>query len=112
MPKSLSTLEIRTNLADLGLVGFARGAVAWEGDHVRLVLLPKDSKGLSKEVVAKISACLRRIGYRCVLDENERTQEAVHVDIPGLHGWQISVRVLMMVGIAVLCLDRMVVIFQ
>ena len=36
MPKSLSTLEIRTKLADLGLVGFARGAVAWEGDHVRL----------------------------------------------------------------------------
>ena len=55
MPKSLSTLEIRTKLVDLGLVGFARGAVAWEGDHVRLVLLPKDSKGLSKEVVAKIS---------------------------------------------------------
>ena len=62
MPKSLSTLEIRTKLADLGLVGFARGAVAWEGDHVRLILLLKDSKGLSKEVVAKISACLSRIG--------------------------------------------------
>ena len=38
MPKSLSTLEIRTKLADLGLVGFARGVVAWEGNHVRLVL--------------------------------------------------------------------------
>ena len=74
MPKSLSTLEIRTKLADLGLVGFARGAVAWEGDHVRLILLPKDSKGLSKEVVAKISACLRRIGCRCVLDEKERAR--------------------------------------
>ena len=82
MPKSLSLLEIRTKLADLGLVGFARGAVAWEGDHVRLILLPKDSKGLSKEVVAKISACLRRIGCRCVLDENERAREAVRVDIP------------------------------
>ena len=82
MPKSLSTLEIRTNLADLGLVGFARGAVAWEGDHVRLVQLPKDSKGLSKEVVAKISACLRRIGCRCMLDENERAREAVRVDVP------------------------------
>ena len=32
MPKSLSTLEIRTKLADLGLVGFARGVVAWEAD--------------------------------------------------------------------------------
>ena len=80
MPKSLSTLEIRTKLADLGPVGFVRGAVAWEGDRVRLVLLPKDSKGLSKEVVAKISACLRS-GCRCVLDENERAREALRVDI-------------------------------
>ena len=45
--------------------------------HVRLILLPKDSKGLSKEVVAKISACLRRIGCRCVLDENEREREGI-----------------------------------
>ena len=82
MPKNLSMLEIRTKLADLGLVGFARGAVVWKGDQVRLVLLPKDSKGLSKGVVAKISACLRRIGCRCVLDENERVWEAVRVDIP------------------------------
>ena len=35
MPKSLSTLEIRAKLADIG------GSVAWEGDHVRLLLLPK-----------------------------------------------------------------------
>ena len=49
--------------------------VEWEGNYVRLVLLPKDSKGLSKEVVAKISACLRRIGCRCVLDENKRVRE-------------------------------------
>ena len=41
MPKSLSTLDIRTKLVDLGLVSFARGAVVWESDHVRLVLLPK-----------------------------------------------------------------------
>ena len=55
-------LEIRTKLADLGLVGFPRGAVAWEGDHVICIRsVGKDSKGLSKEVVAKISACLRRI---------------------------------------------------
>ena len=43
MPKSLSTLEIRAKLADIGLASFARGSVAWEGDHVRLLLLPKDS---------------------------------------------------------------------
>ena len=36
-----STLEIRAKLVDRG---FARGSVAWEGDHVRLLLLPKDSK--------------------------------------------------------------------
>ena len=66
MSKSPSTLKIRTKLADLGLVDFARGVVAWEGNHVRLVLQPKDSKGFSKEVVAKISACLRRIGCRYV----------------------------------------------
>ena len=54
MPKSLSALEIRANVADIGLVGFSRGSVAWEGHHVRLVLLHKDSKGLSKVVVAQI----------------------------------------------------------
>ena len=37
---------------------------------------------IAKEVVAKISACLRRVGYRCVLDRNERAREAVRVDIP------------------------------
>ena len=46
MPKSLSMLEIRAKFADIGLAGFARGSVAWGGDHVvRLLLLPKDSKG-------------------------------------------------------------------
>ena len=63
-------------------MGFARGAVVWEGDHLRLILLPKDSKGLNKEVVAKISTYFRRIGCRCMLDENERAREAVRVDIP------------------------------
>ena len=77
MPKSLSMLEIRKKLADQDLVRFAKEAVALEGDRVRLVQLPRDSKGLSKEFVAKISACLSRIGCRYVLDENERTREAV-----------------------------------
>ena len=61
----------------------------WENDHTRLVLLPNDSKGLRKEVVTKISACLKRIGCRCVLDENKRVRgrpssiwEAISVDIP------------------------------
>ena len=54
MPKSLSTFEIRAKLADKGLVGFSRGSVAFEGDHIRLVLLPKDSTGLSKAVASQI----------------------------------------------------------
>ena len=70
-PKSLSTLEIRAKLADIGLASFARGSVAWEGDHVRLLLLPKDSK----DVVGRISACLRKIGCRCVLDESQKAWE-------------------------------------
>ena len=42
----------------------------WEGDHIRLILVPRDSKGLTNEIVSRISACLRKIGCRCVLDEN------------------------------------------
>ena len=49
--RDLSTLETRAKLSDLGLSRFAAGKVAWEGDHVRLVLTPKDSKGLTKELV-------------------------------------------------------------
>ena len=51
------------------LSSFAAGKVAWEGDHVMLVLTPKDSKGLTKELVSQVSAQLRKIGCRCVLDE-------------------------------------------
>ena len=64
MAESLSTLEVRTKLVDTGLVGFARGYFAWEGDHNRLLLLPRDSKGLNKDVVRQISARLRKIGCR------------------------------------------------
>ena len=67
MPKDLTTLEIRAKLADLGLASFVyRGNVLWEGDHVRLVLTPKDSKGLSKELVSQVSSSLRKIGCRGV----------------------------------------------
>ena len=41
----------------------------WEGDHVRLVLTPKDSKGLSKELVSHVSSSLGKIGCRCALDD-------------------------------------------
>ena len=49
MPKDLLTLEIRAKLADLGLDSFVRWAAFWEGEHVRLVLTPDDSKRLTKE---------------------------------------------------------------
>ena len=35
MPRDASTLEVRGKLADVGLGGFARGSVVWEGDHIR-----------------------------------------------------------------------------
>ena len=66
MPKDLTTFEIRAKLADLGLARFVRGNVLWEGDHVKLVLTPKDSKGLSKELVSQVSSSLRKIGCRCL----------------------------------------------
>ena len=69
MPKDLPTFEIRAKLADLGLDSFVRGNTFWEGEHVRLVLTPKDSKGLTKELVSEVSASLRKIGCRCVLDD-------------------------------------------
>ena len=68
-PKDLPTLEIRAKLADLGLDSFVRGAAFWEGEHVRLVLTPDDSKQLTKELVSQVAASLRKIGCRCVLDD-------------------------------------------
>ena len=53
----------------LGLDSFVRGAVFWEGEHVRLVLTPDDSKRLTKKLVSQVSASLRKIGCRCVLDD-------------------------------------------
>ena len=38
-------LEIRSKFADIGLSSLVRGKVVWEGDHIRLVLTAKDSKG-------------------------------------------------------------------
>ena len=69
MPKDLPTLEIRAKLANFGLDSFVRGATFWEGEHVRLVLTPNDSKRLTKELVSQVSASLRKIVCRCVLDD-------------------------------------------
>ena len=59
LPKQLPKLEIRDKLADLGLDSFVRGNTFWEGEHVRLVLTPNDSKELTKELVSQVSASLR-----------------------------------------------------
>ena len=69
MPKDLPTLEIRDKLADLGLDSFVRGDAFWEGEHVRLVLTPNDSKGLTKKLINQMSASLRKINYRCILGD-------------------------------------------
>ena len=74
LPKALNTLEIRSKFVDLGLASFVRGNVRWEGDHVRLVLTANDSKGLTKALVSKVSSSIRKIGCRCVLDEQVRDQ--------------------------------------
>ena len=66
MPKDLP------KLADLGLAGFVRGNVLWEGYNVRLVLTSKDNKGLSKELVSQVSSSLWKIGCKCVLDDDNR----------------------------------------
>ena len=70
--KDLTTLEVRAKFADMGLESFVRGNVLWEGYHIRLVLTKKDSKGVSSELVKQVSAILRKIGCRCVIDEQVR----------------------------------------
>ena len=44
-------------------------------------MFPKDSKGLSKDVVGRISACLRKIECRCVLDESQKAWESAGVQV-------------------------------
>ena len=63
---------MRAKFADMGLESFVRGNVLWEGDHIRLVLTKKGSKGVSSELVKQVSAILRKIGCRCVIDEQVR----------------------------------------
>ena len=70
--KELTTLEVRAKFADMGLESFIRGNVLWEGDHIRLVLTKKDSKGVTRELIKQVSANLRKIGCRCVIDEQVR----------------------------------------
>ena len=59
---------VETELVEL-LESFVSGKVFWEGDHVRLIVSVKDSKRLSDTLVHTVSASLRKICWRCVLDE-------------------------------------------
>ena len=60
MPKNLPTFEIRSELVDLGLDSFVRWDAFWEGEHVRLVLTPKDRGGLQKKLDSQVSVNLRK----------------------------------------------------
>ena len=42
-------------MGDLGLGSLVKETVAWEGDPVRLILSPNDSRGVSVGVVTEIS---------------------------------------------------------
>ena len=45
----------RRYMGDLGLGSLVKETVAWEGDPVRLILSPNDSRGVSVGVVTEIS---------------------------------------------------------
>ena len=52
----------------------------WEGDHLRVVLTVNDSKAIDKSIVSELSAKLRKIGCRCVLDDG--CKALVHCSLP------------------------------
>ena len=80
MRKHYSTLEVRTILADANLENLARGKMRWEGDHLCVVLTMNDSKAIDKPIVSELSAKLRKIGCRCVLDDGRK--ELVRCSLP------------------------------
>ena len=61
--KELTTLEVCTKFVDICLKSFIRGNIQWEGDHIRLVLTKKDSKGVSSDLVKQVSTSLRKERY-------------------------------------------------
>ena len=72
MSRDVSILEMQSKLADAGLVGFARSSVVWEGDHIRLALASRKSKGPINEVYSRSYFCLfGKIGCKCILDETK-----------------------------------------
>ena len=67
-----STLEVHTILADANFENLARSEMHWEGDHLRKVLTVNDSKAIDKPIMSELSAKLRKIGCRCVLDDGRK----------------------------------------
>ena len=72
MRKHYSTLEVRTILTDADFEHLAHRKIRWEGDHLRVVLTVNDSKAIDKFIVSELSAKLRKIGCRCILDDGRR----------------------------------------
>ena len=44
----------------------------WEGDHLRVILTVSDSIVIGKSIVSELSAKLRKIGCRCILDDGHK----------------------------------------
>ena len=80
MRKHCSTLEVRPILADADFENISRGKMRWEGNHLRIVLTVNDSKAIYKSIVSELSAELRKIGCRCLLDDGRK--ELVHCSLP------------------------------
>ena len=62
----------RTILADANFEKLPRDKLCWEGDHLRVVLTVNNSKAIDRSIVSELSANLRKIGCRCVLDDGRK----------------------------------------
>ena len=66
-------------MGDLGLGSLVKETVAWEGDPVRRILSPNDSRVLVLGWLQRfLRSCLRKIGCRCVLDESVKRDSCLH----------------------------------
>ena len=80
MRKHYSTPEIRTILADADFENSACGDMRWEGEHLCVVLTVNDSNAIDKSIVSELSTTLRKIGFRCILDDGRK--ELVRCSLP------------------------------
>ena len=72
MRKHYSTLELHKILADADFENFARTETRWEGHHLRVILAVNDSNVIDKLTVFELSAKLRKIDCRCVVDDGRQ----------------------------------------